>query len=641
MGVPREFRVVPPTTSLGADDIWRRLEYHIQNTPLAVTEWDKEFRLLYWSPQAENVFGWRASEIVGKNPYEFGFVHEDDAPHVKGLIQRMTSGGERRSVSSNRNYDQQGNVHYCEWYNSALTDENGELRSILCIALDVTQRIRTEQELRASQERLRQAQRAALAGAWEWNIISGAVHWSDELFELYGVQPGECATEVDRMLTFVHPDDRAHTSREFQEAVTRCEDLNTEFRIVRPNGEIRWMNAKGKMFYGANLRAVRMVGVTMDVTDRVRLIEELRAREQRLMLAHRAVRMGAWTWDIASGAMDWGSELWAVYGVDPDTLEPSMAEWLNRIFDDDRAFVRSQLDQALTTGRELNVDFRCQWPDGSMHFVRALGRCSYNENGKPLYLYGICMDATERRRSEELLRATDRLAATAKMAGSLAHEINNPLAAVTNVLYLLRQEDLSPAAKDYVTMANTELARVAGITRSILGLYRETPQPVSTSLSDVMRNVLLPHAAPDQGRQLEVLTDFQTEAHILGYPGELRQLFSNLVDNAIEAMGRSGTLKIRIRAAASGALGERGVRVLIADHGPGIRSEIRERIFDPFFTTKGERGTGLGLWIAGQIVRKHGGTLRVRTSTTGNTGTVFNVFLPCEPPVAVRNGAGE
>ena len=143
-----------------------------------------------------------------------------------------------------------------------------------------------------------------------------------------------------------------------------------------------------------------------------------------------------------------------------------------------------------------------------------------------------------------------------------------------------------------------------------------------------MANVVLLYTPMIRSQQITLKTDFDPDDAVMGYPGELRQLFSSLMSNAVEAMDKHGTLKVRVHPAVSGATGEKGVRVLIADRGPGIRAEIREKIFEPFFTTKGERGTGLGLWISSEIVRKHGGALRVRTATQGNTGTVFNVFLP-------------
>jgi PAS domain S-box-containing protein len=606
----------------------RRLEDHLANSPVVVTEWDQDFRLLYWSVGAERVFGWRAADIIGKNPYEIGFIYPEDIPHVKGLIQRMTSAHERRSVSSNRNYDKFGNVHYCDWYNSSLVDEHGQVRSILCVALDVTDRHLTEQALRSSGERLHLAQVAAKAGVWDWDLTTGELLWTPEYYELFGLHPHEVAPSLENFLATVHADDRAGVSRAFHDAISNQSDVDIEFRILRPSGEVRWFNSKGRIYRGAEQEPARIVGITLDVTDHMQLVTEVRAREERLRLSQRAARMGSWKWDIAAGKIEVDEDFWALFGIEGETLRPDFRAWVQRIHPDDRTQFETDLRQAVETTRELNAEFRSIWPDGNIHYLRSLGRCAYNGAGKPLYMIGINMDVTERRRSEEQLRLHDRLAASGRMAASLAHEINNPLAAVTNVLYLLSRQDLNEQARGYVELANAELERVAGITRNILGLYRDTPSPVRVRLSELMANVVLLYTPMIRSQQITLSTDFNPDDAVMGYPGELRQLFSSLMSNAVEAMEKHGKLKVRVHPSVSGATGEKGVRVLIADRGPGIRQEIREKIFEPFFTTKGERGTGLGLWISSEIVRKHGGVLRVRTATQGNTGTVFNVFLP-------------
>jgi PAS domain S-box-containing protein len=616
----------------------RRFEDHLANSPVVVTEWDKDFRLLYWSAGAERVFGWRAAEVLGKNPYEMGFIHPEDVPHVKGLIQRMTSAHERRSVSSNRNYDKFGNVHHCEWYNSSLLDENGEVRTILCIALDVTDRFTTEQALRASDDRLHLAQVAARAGVWDWDLTSGELLWTPEYYELFGLDPRATPPSVENFLATVHGDDRPGVSRALSDAIAYQSDIDLEFRIQRQSGEIRWFSSKGRIYRGAEQQPARMVGITIDVTEHMQLVTEVRAREERLRLAQRAARMGSWKWDILAGKIEVDEDLWALFGVEGETLRPDFHRWMQRIHPDDRGQFELQLRQAVETRRELNAEFRAVWPDGSVHFLRSLGRCAYNAAGKPLYMIGINMDVTERRRSEEQLRLHDQLAASGRMAASLAHEINNPLAAVTNVLYLLGKQDLTETARGYVELANAELERVAGITRNILGLYRDTPSPVRVRLSEVMNNVLLLYAPMMRAQQIKLISDYGNTDSVMGFPGELRQLFSNLMSNAVESMEKSGTIKVRMHPSVNGATGEKGVRVMIADHGLGIRDDIREKIFEPFFTTKGERGTGLGLWISAEIVRKHGGSLRIRTATQGNTGTVMNVFLPARhrdpyPPV--------
>ena len=236
-------------------------------------------------------------------------------------------------------------------------------------------------------------------------------------------------------------------------------------------------------------------------------------------------------------------------------------------------------------------------------------------------------------RTERTLRATEKLAATGRLAASIAHEINNPMASVTNLLYLLQHHTgLDATATEYIKLAQEELHRVTHIVRQMLGFYRESEAPIPVDLKDVIDNVLILYARRLQNTRMVVDRQFRTQATIRGFPGEIRQVFSNLIVNSIEAVGDAGRIRIDVRSGRDWSKPEvQGVRVLVADNGPGISEDARRHIFEPFFTTKGERGTGLGLWVSEGIVRKHGGSIRVRScSSERRHGTCFSVFFPLE-----------
>jgi len=251
----------------------------------------------------------------------------------------------------------------------------------------------------------------------------------------------------------------------------------------------------------------------------------------------------------------------------------------------------------------------------------------------------IAREISDLKRAERTLRTTEKLAATGRLAASIAHEINNPMASVTNLLYLLQHhETLDATAVEYVRLAQEELQRVTHIVRQMLGFYRESEAPVAVNLREIVENVLVLYARRLQSTRVRVETTFRADASIQGFPGEIRQVFSNLIVNSIEALGENGRIRIDARRSRdwSNPPGV-GVRVLIADNGPGIPEEARRHICEPFFTTKGERGTGLGLWVSDGIVRKHGGVMRVRSSTSERRhGTCFSVFFPLEPSALKR-----
>jgi signal transduction histidine kinase len=232
----------------------------------------------------------------------------------------------------------------------------------------------------------------------------------------------------------------------------------------------------------------------------------------------------------------------------------------------------------------------------------------------------------DRKRAEEALRNSEKLATLGRMAATIAHEVNNPLEAVTNVLYLLGCCKLDPEAREYVKLAQQELDRVTLIVRQALSFSRNQTDHVAAPVSQLVEQVLQLYAPRIQGGQVELKKRFEFDAAV---PGELRQVFSNLIVNAVDAVDGGGKVQLHIlRAREPGALSRFGIRFVIADNGVGIQPEYRRDIFAPFFSTK-QKGNGLGLWISKEIVQKHGGSIRVRSSVrAGRSGTVFSVFVP-------------
>jgi PAS domain S-box-containing protein len=242
----------------------------------------------------------------------------------------------------------------------------------------------------------------------------------------------------------------------------------------------------------------------------------------------------------------------------------------------------------------------------------------------------ILVDTTEQKRAEEALRRTEKLAAAGRLAASVAHEINNPLEAVTNLLYLIRQEHLALPVSRYAEMAASEVTRISAITQQTLRFYRQSTLPAQANVSDLLDSVLTLHAGRIGTLQVNLIREYEVDLPLFCFAGELRQLFANLVSNALDAMSPGGG-RLIVRARTVGEDGHGGVRVSVADTGSGISTDARRHIFEPFFTTKEATGTGLGLWVSEQIIRKHHGRVHLRSRAAGNgtqSGTVFSVYLP-------------
>jgi signal transduction histidine kinase len=237
----------------------------------------------------------------------------------------------------------------------------------------------------------------------------------------------------------------------------------------------------------------------------------------------------------------------------------------------------------------------------------------------------------ERKRAESALRTAEKLATLGRIAAMIAHEINNPLEAVTNVLYLLQHHPtLDEEGRSYVDIANQELVRVTNIVRQALSFSRAGGGPANVNPVHILQNAVELHRNRIEENDVQIETRFRYSGTIEAVEGELRQVFSNLVANAVDAVGNGGRVVLDVSAGRDWRNPRRrGVRVVVADNGAGIRPEHRKDIFEPFFTTKGSRGTGLGLCIARQIIEKHGGDISLRSSIlNGRSGTVFSIFLP-------------
>jgi PAS domain S-box-containing protein len=251
-----------------------------------------------------------------------------------------------------------------------------------------------------------------------------------------------------------------------------------------------------------------------------------------------------------------------------------------------------------------------------------------DETGRVIGASKIVRDISDRKRVERLLIQSEKLSATGRMAAAVAHEINNPLESLINLVFLAREcSPQNGRAYQYLSIAENELERVSHIARQTLGYYRDTNYPTEAYLHDLIQNVLTVYRQTLLGAGIVVETQFNDLQKIVVSRGEMIQVFSNLVSNSTDAMRHGGTLHISTRnlKRASGD----GIQVVIRDEGTGIKREYLDKIFEPFFSTKGNLGTGIGLWVARQLIEKRGGQISVATNTeAGHSGTTITVFLP-------------
>jgi PAS domain S-box-containing protein len=254
----------------------------------------------------------------------------------------------------------------------------------------------------------------------------------------------------------------------------------------------------------------------------------------------------------------------------------------------------------------------------------------FDETGKILGVASISRDISQQKKVEKALHTSERLASVGRLAATMAHEINNPLEAVMNLTYLAQNCMEDKEGKIFLEQAQQELQRMALLTKQTLGFYRENKGAREMTLGELVMPLVSVFSARARNKLITIKTEIRQDPSVTVIPGEIRQLFANLLNNSIDAVSNHGRILIRLSAATEPSGRRRkGVRLTVFDDGPGIKPEVRRKLFEPFFTTKQDVGTGLGLWVTSNILLNHEGTIRVRSSVAaGKSWTVFSVFIP-------------
>jgi PAS domain S-box-containing protein len=374
-----------------------------------------------------------------------------------------------------------------------------------------------------------------------------------------------------------------------------------------------------------NVRLAENLNREVALTDAARSLQ--RETSERLRQALEGAQMGTWAWDRATDLLDLDERSAELFGTQPHVPVTRTALRERIVNEEDMMPTVLQLQQALATGGLYAAEYRIELPDGRQTWVSARGVTTFRAGTQEITgMIGTAQDITQRKLSEASLRQSEKLAATGRLAATIAHEINNPLEAVTNLIYLCKTDPNVPGpVRHLLETADHELGRVAHIAQQTLGFYRDTTRPTDIDLNVLLEGVVDLFSRSMQSQNILCELQLEPGLHIYGLQGEIRQVFSNLLVNAIDASPSGSCIRIRAHRARTAA--SEGVTVLMADEGSGVPLSIRKRLFSPFFTTKESVGTGLGLWVTRGIVEKQGGSITFRSSTKPPSGTVFRVFL--------------
>ena len=381
----------------------------------------------------------------------------------------------------------------------------------------------------------------------------------------------------------------------------------------------------------------RVQTIVRDLTERKKSEEALLRSERNLSEAQRIVHIGNWVWDIRNDTLHWSDEIYRIFGLSPQQFNATYEVFLTFVHPEDREFVKKAVKEALY-GRPYNIDHRIILHGGTVRFVHEQGEVTFGESGEPLQLHGTVQDITEKKEKEIQILMSERLASLGQLASGIAHEINNPLAAIAacaeGLLGRLKKGRFNEELfNNYLKIISDEIVRCKGITTSMLSFVRKA----AYEKRDIDINYILDKTIEligFQGRLKNVRITKQYSGMLLvhGSEGDLRQVFLAIILNALDAIKDKGviTLETGLHPPVSSQEGSgtgKAVFIQITDTGAGIPDELADRIFDPFFTTKSDQGgIGLGLSIASKIIKDHNGTIHLLKEKSN--GATFRIILP-------------
>jgi PAS domain S-box-containing protein len=614
----------------------QRFREVFEHSPAGVARVGLDGTWLEINDRFRDMLGYTFDELVQMRPWEI--IHPEDLKQNLEERERLISGKAQLVSLETRYLRKDGRVVWIARTASLVRDASGTPQYFVVVGQDITRRKRSEIRLQEATDLSSGAITASRIALFRWDLHSGKWEW-DRTLSVVGSVPDEVLRTLEGILTLVVPEDRRELFERLSRSAKEGEGFDHEFRAtLPPEGAVVWLYGRGSIVRDQGGQPAYLTGAFVDMTEYRHLRRELQERQELLLLAESAGGVHPWATDaITSRRMWWTPASYRLYGRKEELGPPTRDEFIRLVHPEDQEKVREVYRLLHKSGGEdrFSLQFRSAPISGRVRWILTKGRVHRDADGWPLRLVGIDIDITERRQAEEVLQRLEKLSVLERLATSMAHEINNPLMALSSALFLVTQSTSLEEARKHVRLAQEEVARIIHYSSKTLRFRRKTspihPQNVREMIQSLLNMLKLRHGI------VKVITDFRESRLLEASKDDLEQLLEIILGNAFEAVATGGSVKVRVVERA-GVNGESGIRVLVCDTGKGMSAEVKAHLFEPFFSTKPMTGVGLGLWIASGIVQDLQGRIRIRSSDAqGNHGTVVSVFLPFRSSLGQRS----
>jgi PAS domain S-box-containing protein len=601
-------------------------------------EWNVSDNSEVWSEELYRLNGFEPNSFRPTLQSFLQLLHPDDVDAVTGYIKKASEDHQPLEFDY-RIIRPDGVMRTFRSQCRVILNDDGRLARMVGTAQDITDRKAAEETVKRSERRLQtiiDAQPACVKLVAPDGLL---LDMNRAGLEMLGVE--NLAEVVGRpVISVVHPDDRNRYLEMHQTAVTGSAGRLT-FRTLGPTGRERWVDSHAVAFEtSSDAGAVQpaVLSVTSDITERVRAQQALHEAEERMRFALEASRLGVWDTNLTTGESYWSETCALLHGLERGAVGRNFPPFIDCVHLQDREAVVQSLDEAFREHRDVELEYRTVWPDGTEHYISSTAHVFYDHAGVPVRGAGVSIDVTERRSLEAQLRQSHKMEAVGLLAGGIAHDFNNVLTAIGGftalVLRTLERSDPRRGDLEEVAKATT---RAEALTRHLLAVSRrQILEPTILNVNEMVADIqkLLRRTIPENiDLQLDLSPVLDS---VRADRGQVEQVVLNLVINAGDAMPKGGQLRIAtttVNVDDSWALRQqpmptgRYVRLTVSDTGIGMTKEIQRRIFEPFFTTKERgKGTGLGLATVYGIVKQSEGFIWVHSEV--ERGTTFEIYLP-------------